>query len=120
MRDEKRALKEWLTGLLPEDVSRNDVAYELGVTRKTISGMLNSDVDGFSTGLTMLRYLRLVGAVVDAPSESPATSRLAAIEARVATLPTQEDLQRGLDALRAADAQANRDIRPASGTGTDG
>lgn len=73
-------MKEWLTGLLPEDMSRNDVAYELGVTRKTISNMLNPDVDAFGNGFTMLRYLRLVGALASAPEPSRATSRLAGLE----------------------------------------
>ncbi len=83
-REEKRELKLWLTSLLPADLSRNDVADEFGVTRKTVSAMLNPDSTVFGNGLTMLRYLRLVGAVVDAPTESPASSRLAALEEQVA------------------------------------
>ena len=118
-KEERRALKVWLTELLPEGMSRNDVADDLGVTRKTISSMLNPESQSFANGLTMLRYLRLAGAVVDAPADSPASSRLAALEAKVDGLATKADLQRGLDVLRAAiDALASRDTRP--GTGTDG
>lgn len=82
-REEKRELKQWLTSLLPEGLSRNDVADEFDVSRKTVSGMLNPDSVSFGNGLTMLRYLRLVGAVTEAPTESPASSRLAALEAKV-------------------------------------
>lgn len=115
-REERRALKEWLTSILPEGMSREDVAAELGVTRKTISNMLNPDQAGFGNGLTMLRYLRLAGAVAEAPRESPAGSRLAALEAQVAALPTEADLQRGLDVLRAAiDAQASRGTQRGGG-----
>lgn len=71
---DKEALKVWLTSILPEGMSRNDVADELQVTRKTISTMLNPDAPGFANGLTMLRYLQLAGAVVDAPRETPASS----------------------------------------------
>lgn len=65
-----------LTALLPEGMSREDVADVLGVTRKTISNMLNPEQSGFANGLTMLRYLQLVGAVNEAPGASPAASRL--------------------------------------------
>lgn len=82
-KEERRALKVWLTGLLPERTSREDVADILGVTRKTISGMLNPDKAGFANGLTMLRYLQLVGAVDEAPETSPAASRLAELEEQV-------------------------------------
>jgi hypothetical protein len=117
-RDERRALKEWLTGLLPDGVSRYDVADELGVDRKTISTMLNPDRPGFGNGLTMLRYLQLVGAVDPAPQANPASSRLAAIEARLEKMPTEEDMRRGLDTLRAAiDAQASPGTRRAKGSG---
>ncbi len=102
MREEKRALKEWLTSLLPDDFSRNDVAYELGVSRKTISSMLNPDADGFGNGLTMLRYLQLVGAVAEAPAANPASSHLGALEASVENLPTKEDLTRSVESLRVA------------------
>lgn len=74
--EERRALKEMLTALLPKEISRNDVADTLGVTRKTISTMLNPESRSFGNGLTMLRYLQLVGAVDEAPSVSPAASRL--------------------------------------------
>lgn len=83
-RAEKLELKRWLTGLLPADISRNDVAEEFGVTRKTVSGMLNPDSVSFGNGLTMLRYLRLVGAVTGAPVASPASSRLEALREAVA------------------------------------
>ena len=83
MRDEQRELKEWLRGLKPEDLSRADVAYELSVSRKTITTMLNPHSEGFANGLTMLRYLRLVGALVDAPEADATGSRLAALEKKV-------------------------------------
>lgn len=82
-KSEKRALKEWLTSVMPEGMSRNDIADELGVTRRTISWMLNPKAEAFP-GLTMLRYLQLAGAVIEAPMESPASSRLAALEGQVA------------------------------------
>lgn len=82
MKEERRHLKEWLTALLPEGMSRNDVAYELGVSRKTISTMLNPDTDGFGNGLTLLRYLRLVGALREVP-ETAAPSHLEAVRVGV-------------------------------------
>ncbi len=75
-KEERRALKEWLTEMLPAKVSREDVADTLGVTRKTISNMLNPERASFANGLTMLRYLQLVGVVDEAPGASPAASRL--------------------------------------------
>jgi hypothetical protein len=105
--DERRELKRWLTGLLPEGMSRSDVADELGVDRKTISTMLNPARTGFGNGLTMLLYLRLAGAVVEAPSESPGASRLAALEATVdrqgnATTSALHDLTARLEAVEKA------------------
>lgn len=114
-RDERRELKEWLTSLLPDGMSRNDVADELGFSRKTVSTMLNPDQPGFGNGFTMLLYLRLVGGVVDAPVESPGRSRLAALEAAVdlsgqSMTSALEDLaariQRVENALGLPDAQA--------------
>lgn len=117
MRSEERAeLKRWLTSLLPEGMSRNDVADELGVSRKTISTMRNPSTSGFGNGLTMLLYLRLAGAVADAPAESPGSSRLAALEATVdrsgtATTSALEDLAARLrrveTALQLPDARAS-------------
>ena len=83
MRDDEREVKLWLTSLLPEGVSRQDIADELDVERKTISTMLNPDAKNFGRGLTMLRYLRHVGALRDAPVESQAGSRLARVEEKV-------------------------------------
>lgn len=97
MRQEKHALKTWLTGLLPEGLSRNDVAYELNVSRKTVSTMLNPESDGFGNGYTMLRYLRLVGALKDAPDATPETSRLARLQDELEE--TQELVRRGFEAL---------------------
>lgn len=123
-KQERRALKEWLTSVIPQDMSRNDVAEELGVTRRTISSMLNPNAEEFP-GLTMLRYLQLAGAVTAAPTASPASSRLARLEAQVAELPTKADLQAGLDVLRAAiHAQATQGTQQGTAaeqaTGTDG
>lgn len=118
-RDERRALKEWLTAILPEGMSREDVADDLGVTRKTISNMLNPSQSGFGNGLTLLRYLRLAGAVVDAPQESPAGSRLARLEDEVAesNALTKEALQL-LREARQPTAEAPQAPEPV--TGTDG
>lgn len=96
-REERQELKRWLTGLLPDGMSRNDAADELGLSRKTVSVMLNPNQDGFGNGLTMLSYLRFVGAVSGAPAESPGTSRLERLEATVdrtgtATTSALEDL----------------------------
>lgn len=96
-RDEKRQLKEWLTSIKPDDMSRNDIADEFEVTRRTISTMLSPSSTSFGTGLTMLRYLQLAGAVVDAPEASPASSRLAALEAQVEA--AAESMTAGLAAL---------------------
>lgn len=96
-------------------MSRNDVADEIGVTRKTVSTMLNPSQTGFGNGLTMLLYLRFAGAVVDAPSESPGASRLAALAETVdrtgaATTSALEELtdrlQRVETALKPPDARA--------------
>lgn len=81
MEADRRALKEWMTGLLPADRSRADIAHELGVDRKTISTILNPETANFGNGYTLLRYLRIVGALNDAPTEPAGLSRLAAIEA---------------------------------------
>lgn len=82
--DEERALKEWLTDILPAGLSRQDMADELRVTRKTFANMISPKQESFGHGIMMLRYLQLAGAVVDAPTESPASSRLAALEKQVA------------------------------------
>jgi len=112
-REEKRALKVWLTKLLPEGMSRKDVADQVDVTTKTISTMLNPEKEAFSKGLTMLRYLQLVGAVQEAPGVSPASSRLAAIEARLLELSVL--LRESLES-----AGTTRAGRPGVGAGGDG
>jgi len=80
--EEDRVLKAWLRGLVPDGMSQSALARELGVERRTVVNLL-SESAGFGYGITMLRFLQLAGAVVDAPTESPLESRLAAIEARV-------------------------------------
>lgn len=87
-KEERRALKQWLTDQLPEGTSREEIADELEVTRKTISTMLNPNRSSFGNGLTMLRYLRHVGAVVDAPKASgrPLRDHLESLEEKVADL----------------------------------
>lgn len=97
-------MKEWLTGLMPDGMSRNEIADALGLSRKTVSQMLNPNQDTLGSGLTMFSYLRFVGAVVDAPEESPGASRLAKLEATVdrtgaATTSSLADLTARLQAV---------------------
>lgn len=108
MREEDRELKEWLRGLLPEGYSREDIADELNVTRKTITSMLSLSSTSFANGRTMLGYLRFVGALRDAPEEHRQTSRLARLEAR--QLELAEMIAQGFDSL--AQAIARLEARP--------
>jgi hypothetical protein len=105
VQDERRDYKQWLTRILPDDMSREDVADELRVTRKTISNMLNPNQSGFGNGLTMLRYLRLAGALKDEPDQSPATSRLGSLEEGLLALEGKVD-QASLDVTHALAAIA--------------
>lgn len=115
-RDEQRALKEWLTSIKPDGLSRNDIADELGVTRRTISSMLNPEVAAFP-GLTMLRYLRLAGAVTDAPAESPIGSHLARLEARLdESIALTEEALELLREVRRQAPEAGQEGREASWT----
>lgn len=82
MKEDERELKQWLVALLPEGWSRQDVADELRVERKTVSSMLNPNSPSFGQGRTLIRYLQLVGGLQKAPAPS-ATSRLGALEAKV-------------------------------------
>lgn len=81
--------------------------YENGVTipykhLREISSLLGREVPWFLHG--------------EEPAKPDVVERLAALEERVDLLPTKEELQRGLDALRAAiDAQASQDIQTGSG-----
>lgn len=65
---------------MPEGMSQQTIANELGVTRKTISNFLNPEA-GFGSGEVMLRYLQLAGAVHYAPD--PADSILQRLVATV-------------------------------------
>lgn len=78
-------------------MSRKDVADELRVTYKTISTMVSPTKRSFGKGETMLKYLRLVGALKDVPSASVASSRLARLEAELEE--TQNLVRRGFEAL---------------------
>lgn len=108
-RDQHLEYKTWLRDLLPEGMSQQSVADELGVTRKTISNLLSPNA-GFGSGLVMLRYLQLAGAVSYAPERGD--SLLQRLVAEVAERPTRAEFQEGLETLREAiDRVANRDTR---------
>lgn len=108
-RDQHLEYKEWLRDLLPDDLSQQAIADELGVTRKTISNLLSPNA-GFGSGIVMLRYLQLAGAVAYRPA--PEDSLLQRLLAEVAERPTRAELQEGLDTLREAiDRVASRDTR---------
>ena len=111
VREEQAELKRWLREVMPDDLSQQAIADELGVTRKTISNLLSPNA-GFGNGLTMIRYLRLAGVVADVPSGG---SRLATLEEMVyrtgsATASALEDLSARLQsverALKLPDARA--------------
>lgn len=114
VREEKSDLKKWLRDVLPDDLSQQAVADELGVTRKTISNLLSPNA-GFGNGLTMLRYLQLVGAVTEAPS---AGSRLEELAGAVAGLTMKVDLgfEMLADRLREIETTTARQVERAPAT----
>jgi transcriptional regulator with XRE-family HTH domain len=81
--NEKPALKKWLRDLRQNSgYSHDDVADLMGVTPKTVKN-LQSSREGFGHGDTLLRYLKVLGALPDAPMAPPGQGRLARLEARV-------------------------------------
>lgn len=93
------ATKEWLRSIFPSEWTREEMAEELGVTRRTLVNLLSSRA-GFGNGLTMLRYLQLAGAVTAAPEENLPNARLAELEAAVKE--GFEKLQTAVDKVEAA------------------
>jgi transcriptional regulator with XRE-family HTH domain len=95
-------------------MSQQAIADELGVTRKTISNLLSPNA-GFGSGVVMLRYLQLAGAVSYAPERGDSLlQRLLATVTEsanqtAASLEAIEKLLAGLDArLSIEGAQAQR------------
>lgn len=118
-RNEVLAFKAWLRDCREAlGLRQEDVADTMGVTVKTVQNM-ESPQAGLPRALSLMRYLRVLGVVTEAPVEAPGLSRLESLEATVANLATQDALQTGLQTLQAAiDAQASRGTRRATKTGT--
>lgn len=97
-------MKKWLRDLREQrGYSQAELGEAIGLTGRAI---LNAEKasEGFPHGLAMLRLLRVLGVVVDAPlAESDGILvRLRALEEKVAELPTAADLQQGLRTVTAA------------------
>lgn len=100
---DRLATKEWLRELRDaRKLSRTDVAEIIGASSETVKNWESPTRSGFSQSLTLIRYLRLLGVLVDAPVQLPGLGRLGSIEAKVATLATEEDVMRGFESIRAA------------------
>lgn len=114
---EAAAVKAWLKDLRAKTGwTQNDVAEMLGVTGRTIINLESPD-EGFPRGLTMVRYLRALGVVADAPVETPGLGRLAALEEAASRSSALQDrilelllaltaLQEGQDPPQASEADA--------------
>lgn len=65
-KEERRALKQWLTDQLPEGTSREEIADELEVTRKTISTMLNPNAKAEALPVVVIAgQMRVPSAALD-------------------------------------------------------
>lgn len=110
-------MKKWLRELRAQaELTQTELAEIVEVDDKTIKNM-EKDGASLPQGFTMIRILRALGAVADAPErlQSPLELRLQALEERVASLPTTEDQKRTLGIILAAiQSQANQ------GTGESG
>lgn len=123
--DEGTQFKLWLRALREErGYTQDEVALVLNVDAKTIKN-LESPRQGFANGLTILRYLRFLGVLLDAPAETEQTDRLGSLERSVAKAValTAEILRLNQDAfdellplvreLRPAEPRAAREQRSA-------
>lgn len=107
---ERSALKKWLLEARnATGETQESLAVKLGVDRKTI---YNAERIGgpLPQGLTMVRYLRALGVLSDAPVSLPGEDRLARLEEQVADLAglVRDSLEREVIGSRPAPARSSR------------